>query len=135
MPKKESLTNSIIIDIRFFAELDDKTIYLHNVKRLTPKTYLKKVKKWFERDLNNPELKNLGLPDNNTLVSWNIEILESPTLFKFTYSTSKPLSSEDKKYYSYWVTGLDDGGNYPIEYYKISYTAAMRVVKSKSKSK
>lgn len=136
MPKKDSVTNSILLDISFYIETDDEEyIYLHNAQKLTQKTYLARIKKWFGNDLNDPKIKDLGLPDNIKLVSWKIELVDFPKLFKFTYTTSEPLNASDRESYGYWITGLDNGGNRPIEYYKKSYTIGIGIHRSRNNKK
>jgi hypothetical protein len=134
MPPKKivSYTKSVHLDFRFLYESDtDSTYkYLHDAKRITDKSYLKRVKDWFKRDLDDPELKSLGLPPNNKLLSWKIVMVESPKKFKLTYTTLLPLNADDRKHFHYWLTSLDDGCNNIVEFYKIPYCAVVRVLNS-----
>lgn len=130
--KQSSCTKSVLLDFRFVHENDedDTYKYLHESKRITDRSYLKFVKNWFKRDLDNPALKSLGLPSDNKLLSWKIVMVESPKKFKLTYTTSLPLSAGDRKDFHYWLTSLDDGCNNTVEYYKIPYCAAVRALNS-----
>ena len=129
-PKKT--TYEVLLDIQFYSE-NNEDDYLHNVKRVTPNSYLKIVKKLFDANLNKPNIVKLALPETNTLVSWKLTYENKPTVFKLTYTTSKALNAEDKKLFNEFVSTMDDH-NYVISYYKIYYTAAVRLYKKKNKS-
>ena len=94
-PKKT--TYEVLLDIQFYSE-NNEDDYLHNVKRVTPNSYLKIVKKLFDANLNKPNIVKLALPETNTLVSWKLTYENKPTVFKLTYTTSKALNAEDKKF-------------------------------------
>ena len=131
-PKKSSCTKSVLLDFRFLYEsdTDDTFKYLHEDKRITDKTYLKRVNDWFKHDLNDPEIKSLGLPQDNKLLNWKITMVQSPKKFKLTYTTSEPLSVEDRRHFHDWLVTLDDGCNNTVEFYKTVYCAVVRVLSS-----
>ena len=124
----------ILLDIKFYIENNDDDKYLHNEKRITKKSILKKIKDWFKTDLDHKEIKNLGLPQNIELLSWNLELLKFPNKFKLSYKTSKKLSLIDKEHFEYWIIDLDDEYNYPIEYYRKSYYKSIKLFKNTNKN-
>ena len=128
---KKKTTYEVLLDVHFLSEYNEDD-YLHNVKRVTPNSYLKIVKKLFNVNLNEPNIVKLALPETNTLVSWKLTYEKNPTIFKLTYTTSKPLNLEEKESFNEFVSTMDDH-NYVIEYYKVYYTAAVGLHKIRNK--
>jgi len=128
-PKTKINMYSVPLEIYFFAEKNNKDIYLHESKRITANSYLKRVNYMFKRDLDDSGIKSLGLPDKNTLQSWKLDMVEFPKKFILTYTTSMPLNSEDKHTFHEWLADLGSGCNNPVEYYKIDYCPVIRLRK------
>jgi hypothetical protein len=120
-------TYTVTLNMYFFAEKNNKDVFLHDAKRITEKTYFKRVNDWFKTDLDDPEIKSLGLPHGTQLLRWKIQMVEFPKKLKLTYTTSAPLKAEDRQSYHHWIADLDGGCNRPIEFYKTAYCAAIHL--------